>query len=219
MRRLLSVAATCLPLLVGAPVSAENMPPDIAAKIAAMGRVIAPPQTNAIYEPLLQQEPFPGIKIARDVKYGADDLNVLDVFSPENAGGAPRPVFVHVHGGGFIRGDKKTPNSPLLDNIPVWAARSGMIGINVNYRLAPKATWPSGPEDMAATIRWIRANIASYRRRPQPHLPDGVVGRRQPRRSLCRVSAISRCARQRTRRRDLPVRLAVRHHRVRHEAV
>jgi triacylglycerol lipase len=153
-----TLAATTL------PASAGNMPPDVAEKIAAIGRVIAPPQTNAIYAPLHKMAPFPGIAIARDLKYGADDLNTADVFSPENAapGGALRPVFVHVHGGGFIRGDKVTPNTPFLDNIPAWAVRNGMIGVNINYRLAPKATWPSGPEDMADLVRWLRSNIAAY---------------------------------------------------------
>ena len=143
------------------PALADSMPPDIADKIAALGRVIAPPQTNAIYAPLLSQEPFPGIKIARDVKYGPDELNVLDVFTAEGATGA-RPIFVHVHGGGFRGGDKKLPNSPLLDNIPLWAARNGMVGVNINYRLAPKSTWPSGPEDLKALVTWLRANAASY---------------------------------------------------------
>ncbi|HVG52506.1 MAG TPA: alpha/beta hydrolase [Xanthobacteraceae bacterium] len=162
MRRYFTVAATCLPVIMGVPASAQTMPPDIAEKLATIGRVIAPPPTNALYEPLHQQEPFQGIRIARDVKYGDDPLTVLDVFSAEATGGAPRPVFVHVHGGGFIRGDKKTANSAFLDNIPVWAVRNGMVGININYRLAPKAIWPSGPEDMAGTVKWIKANIANY---------------------------------------------------------
>ena len=161
MRPIARFAFTAALAALASPTLAGSMPPDIAEKIAALGRVVAPPQTNDIYAPLHQMAPFPGIKIARDLKYGPDDLNTLDVFSPEAAGGA-RPVFVHVHGGGFIRGDKVTPNTPFLDNIPAWAARSGMIGVNANYRLAPKATWPSGPQDMAAIITWLRANVASY---------------------------------------------------------
>jgi triacylglycerol lipase len=138
------------------------MPPDIAEKIAAIGRVIAPPQTGAIYAPLHPKEPYAGMKVTRDVKYGPADLNVLDIFNAENAGSAPRPILVHVHGGGFSGGNKKVANSPFTDNIPLWAAKNGMIGLNINYRLAPAATWPSGAEDLAATIRWIKANAASF---------------------------------------------------------
>jgi acetyl esterase/lipase len=90
-----------------------------------------------------------------------DELFVQLEDSPE-VKMAARTAAVAVVGGGFVRGDKKTPNSPLLDNIPVWAARNGMVGVNINYRLAPKATWPSGPEDLAAVVRWLRTNAASF---------------------------------------------------------
>lgn len=37
-----------------------------------------------------------------------------------------------------------------------------MVGVNINYRLAPKSTYPSGPEDLKAVVAWLRANVASY---------------------------------------------------------
>ncbi len=161
LRILRTIAAVSFPLLAASASLAGSMPPDIAEKLAAIGRVIAVPPVNAIYAPLYKQEPFAGIKIARDVKYGPADRNLLDVFTPEAASGGTRPVLLYVHGGGFIRGDRHTPNSPFLDNIAVWAVNNGMVGINMTYRLAPQSTWPSGPEDMGAAVRWVRANIAS----------------------------------------------------------
>jgi triacylglycerol lipase len=138
------------------------MPPDLVEKVAAIGRVIAPPQTYALYAPLHEKEPYKGIKVTRDAKYGPHERNRLDVFAPENSGGGLRPVLVTVHGGGFVRGDKKTPNSPFLDNVALWAARHGLVGVNITYRLAPQATWPSGPEDMAAAVKWVRENIGNH---------------------------------------------------------
>ncbi len=162
MRRLFSVAATCLPLmLVAVSIRADTMPPDIAEKLIAIGRVIAVPQTNAIYAPQHAVEPFAGVKVTRDVKYGPAERNRLDVFTAEKAGDA-RPVLIYVHGGGFMRGDKTTAGSPFNDNVPLWAAHNGMVGVNMTYRLAPQDTWPSGPQDMAAAVSWVRANIARY---------------------------------------------------------
>jgi len=162
MRRLFSVAATCLPLILpAASVRAGTMPPDIAEKLVAIGRIIAVPQTNAIYAPLHATEPYAGVKTARDIKYGPAERNRLDVFTAENATGA-RPVLIYVHGGGFMRGDKTTAGSPFNDNVPLWAARNGMVGVNMTYRLAPQSTWPSGPQDMAAAVDWVRTNIGSY---------------------------------------------------------
>jgi len=149
-----------------APAFAGSMPPDFAEKLQAMGRKIVVPETNALYAPLHQMAPFPGIKIARDLKYGPAERNRLDVFSADGANGA-RPVLLYVHGGGFNRGDKTAPNSPFLDNVAVWAARNGMVGVNMTYRLAPQSTWPSGPQDMGAAVKWVRDNIKEYGGDPQ----------------------------------------------------
>jgi triacylglycerol lipase len=37
-----------------------------------------------------------------------------------------------------------------------------MVGVNIDYRLAPKDPWPAGCKDLAAAIAWTRANIRRY---------------------------------------------------------
>jgi triacylglycerol lipase len=102
------------------------------------------------------------VKVARDLRYGGDERNLLDVFSPENAGRARRPVLIYVHGGGFVAGNKRAPGSPFYDNINLWAVRHGMVGVNMTYRLAPAAKWPAGAEDVGRALAWVRSNIARY---------------------------------------------------------
>ena len=82
------------------------------------------------------------------------------MFTPDTSG-ALRPVLLFVHGGGFVRGDKHAAGSPFFDNVAVWAVRHGMIGVTMSYRLAPQAKWPSGPQDVALAINWLRAHIAA----------------------------------------------------------
>ena len=93
------------------------------------------PKTLAIYVPFhKEKEPYAGVKIVRDAKYGAHERQALDVFMPENMSGGPRPVFIWVHGGAFVGGNKKSPQGAFFyDNVGVWAARNGMIGVNINY--------------------------------------------------------------------------------------
>ena len=135
------------------------MPPEIAARLLEMGRVIDPPKTVALYAPLQQKEPYQGVKVERDVKYGAADRNLLDIFVPETAA-SPRPVLIFVHGGAFVDGNKRTtPTSPLYDNIMLWAAKNGFVGVNVTYRLAPQAPWPAGAEDLATAVQWVSDRI------------------------------------------------------------
>lgn len=141
--------------------SCAQMPPEIAEKVKAIGPVIDPPKTAAIYAPLQQQEPYQGVKVTRDLKYGADARQALDVFVPD-VGGASRPVLMFVHGGGFLAGNKHVPGSPFYDNIMLAAAREGIVGVNVTYRLAPQHKWPAGAVDVGNAVRWVHDNIAAY---------------------------------------------------------
>ncbi|WP_291860801.1 alpha/beta hydrolase [Bradyrhizobium sp.] len=135
------------------------MPAEIAARLLEMGRVIDPPKTVALYAPLQQKEPYQGVKVERDVRYGAADRNLLDIFLPESAA-SPRPVLIFVHGGAYIGGNKRTtPTSPFYDNIMLWAVTNGFVGVNVTYRLAPQAPWPAGAEDLAAAVQWVSDRI------------------------------------------------------------
>ena len=142
------------------------MPRDIAEKVRTIGPVIDPPATAAIYASLQEQEPYRGVEITREVKYGADQRQALDVFEPAGSGG-PRPVFIFVHGGGYVGGSKREPGSPFYDNIMLWAARHGMVGVNATYRVAPAHPWPAGPEDVAAAARWVHLYIARHGGDPQ----------------------------------------------------
>ena len=69
----------------------SQVPPAIEAQLQQIGRVVAPPQTATLYAPLQQKEPYAGVKVERDQRYGADARHLLDVFTPE-AGGAARPA-------------------------------------------------------------------------------------------------------------------------------
>lgn len=154
---LLSACAT-RPILDGLVPS--QVPATIEVELLKIGRVVNPPATAKLYAPLQQHAPYAGVTVTRDVQYGPDARNRLDVFTPA-AAGAPRPVLLFVHGGAFVAGDKRTGTSPFYDNIALWAVRNGMVGVNTTYRLAPQNPWPAAQEDLAATIAWVRENIAA----------------------------------------------------------
>jgi triacylglycerol lipase len=134
---------------------------DIAWKLVEIGPVVDSPKTAALYAPLQQKEPYAGVKVERDVKYGPADLNRLDVFTPEATSPA-RPVLIFVHGGAFIGGDKRGPDSsPFYDNVMLWAVKNGFVGVNIDYRLAPASQWPAGAEDIGLAVQWVAQNIAA----------------------------------------------------------
>ncbi|MDT2021115.1 alpha/beta hydrolase [Methylocella sp. CPCC 101449] len=156
--------AACL--LFAAVQASAQVPQDIAAKLKDIGRVVAPPPTAALYVPLQGTDPYSGMEVKRDLKYGTDPRQTLDVVTAPGAAGA-RPVLVFVHGGGFIGGNKTVPNSPFYGNVATWAVKNGFVGVNMTYRLAPQNPWPAGRDDVASAIRWVRENIAASGGDPQ----------------------------------------------------
>jgi acetyl esterase/lipase len=70
--------------------------------------------------------------------------------------------MLFVHGGAYIGGDKRTPGTPYNDNVGVWAARNGFIGVTMTYRLAPAFQYPAGAADVGAAVEWLRANVAPF---------------------------------------------------------
>lgn len=97
---------------------------------------------------------------ARDLSYGEDPRQVLDVYAPEG-GGQGLPILVFVHGGAFVRGDKEqTPW--IYANVPAEFARHSFLAFNVEYRLAPQAPWPGGAEDVRDALAWVARHAGRW---------------------------------------------------------
>jgi acetyl esterase/lipase len=139
----------------------SQVPPAIHAQLLGIGRVVDPQATGPLYAPLQPQEPYENVRVARGQAYGPDARNLLDLFVPEPAE-VDRPVLVFLHGGAFVGGERRREGSPFYDNIMLWAAKNGMVGVNMTYRLAPQHQWPAAQQDVAAALDWVRQNIAAF---------------------------------------------------------
>src|ERR1700676_664958 len=153
-----AVVAVLTVVMTTASAQQSPMPEEFARKLLELGTAIDGPNTAKLYAPLQEKEPYQGIKVERDVKYGAADRNLLDVFMPQ-AASPPRPVMIFVHGGAFVAGNRREPGTPFFDNIMLWAVRNGFVGVNMTYRLAPQAKWPAGAEDIGSAVQWVANNI------------------------------------------------------------
>jgi triacylglycerol lipase len=118
--------------------------------------------TYAIYKPLQERAPKDGVEVHKDIAYGPDERHRLDLFVPERRPGWPAPVVIYFHGGGYIGGARSPLPGLIYDNVPTFFARSGMVGVNATYRLAPKVKWPAGAEDVGGVVSWLRDNVARY---------------------------------------------------------
>jgi len=137
----------------------------VLARLRALDPQFNPAQiaaTRDIYAPLVEMPDPQVCTVHRDLAYGPDARHRLDVFTPVAAATALRTVFVYVHGGGFVQGDKGAADAPFYNNVGVWAARQGYVGVNLTYRLAPAHGWPAGSADLDRAINWLIDVIADY---------------------------------------------------------
>lgn len=103
-------------------------------------------------------DPITEVDYTVDVDYVGDGIrhHRLDVIVPRGAD-EQLPVYVYFHGGGWTSGDK----APLT-RYCASQALGGMIVVNANYRMAPRATMQHMMQDGTAVLAWVAANIASY---------------------------------------------------------
>lgn len=141
------------------------MPPQVVQRLAEVGPGWGKDiggnieKTLEVYTPLLAVAPKAGIEVRRDLSYGPDARNKLDVY---RAGGLKHaPVVVFLHGGAYVRGDRDV-NAEVYGNVPTYFARQGFLGVNATYRLAPAARWPAAAQDVAAVVAWLKANAAGF---------------------------------------------------------
>jgi len=135
-----------------------------AAEIRRLGRAFNPDilkATYALYAPLQERAPKDGVEAHKDIAYGDDARHRLDVFVPQSRP-AKAPIVVYVHGGGYVAGERSPLPGLIYDNVPIFFARQGFIGVNATYRLAPEHQWPSGGADVGKIVEWLRGNIARF---------------------------------------------------------
>jgi acetyl esterase/lipase len=87
--------------------------------------------------------------------YGADPVDLLDLYLPATT--APAPVIVFLHGGGWVGGSRTGVAQWLLREVP-----RGYAVASVDYRLAPAAPFPAPLEDAKTAVRWVKAHAREF---------------------------------------------------------
>lgn len=103
--------------------------------------------------------PLPaGTRVVRDVAYGNDPRQRLDVYAP--AGAHDAPVILMVHGGGWRRGDKSMSNV-VANKVAYWVPR-GVVVISVNYRMLPDTPPLEQARDVARALSLAQRRAAEW---------------------------------------------------------
>lgn len=85
------------------------------------------------------------------------ESDYLDLYVPDS--GEKMPLFVLIHGGGFMFGDSQTRQAQFMYR---YFRNQGYACASVNYRLAQEEPFPGAVEDVKAAIRFLKANADKY---------------------------------------------------------
>ena len=94
-------------------------------------------------------------RVAKDVPFGDDPRQRLDVYAP--TGGGSHPVVVFFYGGSWASGYRQG----YAFAAKALASR-GYTVVVPDYRLVPDVHFPAFVEDGAAAVAWTLANIAQH---------------------------------------------------------
>jgi acetyl esterase/lipase len=104
--------------------------------------------------------PTAGVTITRDVAYGADPRQKLDIYQPATPMPG-RPGIVFFYGGSWNSGSKST-----YPFVAATLARKGVLVFVPDYRLYPAVTFPAFLADCARATVWAQSHAAAYGGRP-----------------------------------------------------
>lgn len=98
---------------------------------------------------------FDDIKSVKEIAYGTNPHNKLDIYYRESQ--HKLPVLFNIHGGGFVAGDKKHRVS-----IGHIFADKGWFVVNINYRLAPRFAFPDPMIDCFEALNYLNVLSEQY---------------------------------------------------------
>lgn len=87
---------------------------------------------------------------------------LADIYLPKGQGSFPGIVFLH--GGGWHNGDRTQ-----LRRQARYMAEHGMVGMAIDYRLAPAHPFPAALNDAKEAVIWLRSHAAEY------HVDSGKI--------------------------------------------
>lgn len=91
-----------------------------------------------------------------NVAYGPHERNVVDIWTAKS--GAPTPLAIYYHPGGFSLGDKTWIPVPFLEA----ALKAGISVATANYRYSFQAHYPAPFEDCVRALQFLRLNAGDY---------------------------------------------------------
>lgn len=120
---------------------------------------------DVCFHPFQNYRRYKGMIREKDFAYDPsrpDDCKMEYYYNPElledaKKNGKKLPVVLNIHGGGFVKGDKKHRHS-----LCKRYAHNGYFVVNINYGLGPKDCYPQGVIDCANALNYLEKTAEDY---------------------------------------------------------
>jgi arylformamidase len=99
-----------------------------------------------------------GARVERDLAYGTDPQQRLDVYLPAKADGAP--VIFMVHGGAWRQGSKSLWRV-VKNKVAHWVGK-GYIFVSTNYPMLPSADPLTQADSVAKALAFVQSKLRSW---------------------------------------------------------
>ena len=100
--------------------------------------------------------------VVRDVRYGPERWQKLDIYEPTSASPGPRPIIVFFYGGRWESGSRGD-----YEFVGDAFAKKGFITVIPDYSKYPDVRFPVFVEDGAKALAWVHDHISEYQGDPR----------------------------------------------------
>jgi acetyl esterase/lipase len=140
--------------MTNAPAPVHLLDPEVAAAVAAFAMpVLSDEVVVALRGATAPPPPLSDVVERTDRMVPGDPPVRVRVHRAKDAEGA-LPCVLSIHGGGYVFGSCEM-DDPAFDR---WCPTLGVVGVSVDYRLAPETPYPGPIEDCYAALRWTFAH-------------------------------------------------------------
>lgn len=99
--------------------------------------------------------PSPEMQVIRNIAYGDDPAQTLDVYAPYGSGAAP--VIVVLQSPNWVKDEKENPVSSAT-KIQHWTGK-GLLFVSLRTRMLPEASVRDEAEDIARAVFYLKDNL------------------------------------------------------------
>ena len=175
MKRTNSLGAmriAALAAFLTAGLAQAQVPADIEAQLVKIGHIVDPACTAKLYRALMPVNDintnanplYPGVAITRDISFGPNTKDVVDVFTGEKGGGS-RTVLMYIPGGAGNKTEQQNREAnAFMDNIGRWGVKNGMTVVIMQRH--PGQNWDDPGRDVSKMVVWAEDNIVKYHGNP-----------------------------------------------------